>query len=202
MLSLKDGTYSRDLYVAPWCVAVRCIGLFLARTHWSRSMNPIHKQVQLKMDIPLSYKRTRPWRGRLGPVRTQHQNHTTSPCSLEKGGKKNQLFNYKCSKSVYVLKLSIFENEWSFVGNIQTGSIFPHCFGHYEEVQQTNALGSKKEPSVQQTDALTHLGENLPPPPMQSKQGLLLVMRWLPHKNTEKALIWNLWKLFFFFNLL
>lgn len=54
--------------------------------------------------------------------------------------------------------------EESFGGNIQTGSICPNCFGHYEEVQQTNALGSKKEPSVQQTDALTHFGENLCPP--------------------------------------
>lgn len=77
-----DVTYSRVPCAAPWCVAVCCTGLSLARTRWSRWMSPSRKQVQPKMDIPLSCKRTHPWRDQSGPARIQRRSHITSPCSL------------------------------------------------------------------------------------------------------------------------
>lgn len=89
---LSHGTYSRAPCVAPWCVAACCTGLFRARTRWSRSTSPSRKRALLKTDIPLSCKHTRPWRGQLGPVRIQHQNRTTFPCSLEKKEKKKNAF--------------------------------------------------------------------------------------------------------------
>lgn len=188
MLSVNDGTYSRAPCVAPWCVAVRCIGPFLARTHWSRWMNPIHKQVPLKMDIPLSYKRTRPWRARLGPVRIQHQNHTTSPCSLEKrGGKKKISYSTTNAQSQCVKSFHLWQMKNVLVVTSRQAQHSQMVLVTMRRFNIQMHWGVKRSLADWRFDSFW--GKSVPP--VQSKQCLLSVTRWLPQKNTEKALIWN-----------
>lgn len=206
---LSDGTYSRAPCVAPWCVAARCTGLFRARTRWSRSTSPSHKRAPLKMDIPPSCKHTRPWRGQLGPVRIQHQNRTTFPCSLEKKGgggkkKKKQLFSCKCSKSGCSLSLKFQFSNGKKVSVVKSREAeYASAAGlAVRKFSQTNAPGSKRDTGVKQADALTRFGENLS---SHAEQTQFVVghavavthtgtqtQKKKKKKNTEKALMRNL----------